>query len=136
MFEDIKWLVIYIFAVFSHHTKICYNLPLCIFAGILNFLNNTPGPQTDENGVKKRSCDFLMEVTDKTRADVKGGTLVEYEGKLRLLEIAQVCSSWQGGPVIFIWKCCELKTLIFINSFSTLRYGWFLNTFLDPFNQR
>jgi len=29
-------------------------------------------------------------VTDKTRADVKGGTLVEYEGKLRLLEAAQV----------------------------------------------
>jgi len=34
--------------------------------------------------------EFLMEVTDKTRADVKGGTLIEYEGKLRLLEIAQV----------------------------------------------
>jgi len=34
--------------------------------------------------------DFLMEVTDKTRADVKGGTLIYYEGKLRLLEIAQV----------------------------------------------
>ncbi|KAM7451348.1 UTP--glucose-1-phosphate uridylyltransferase [Porites harrisoni] len=31
-----------------------------------------------------------MEVTDKTRADVKGGTLIEYEGKQRLLEIAQV----------------------------------------------
>nr|KAG5714455.1 hypothetical protein BaRGS_006901 [Batillaria attramentaria] len=34
--------------------------------------------------------EFVMEVTDKTRADVKGGTLIEYEGKLRLLEIAQV----------------------------------------------
>lgn len=33
---------------------------------------------------------FVMEVTDKTMADVKGGTLVEYDGKLRLLEIAQV----------------------------------------------
>ncbi len=31
-----------------------------------------------------------MEVTDKTRADVKGGTLINYEGKLRLLEVAQV----------------------------------------------
>ena len=31
-----------------------------------------------------------MEVTDKTRADVKGGTLIQYEGKLRLLEVAQV----------------------------------------------
>jgi len=31
-----------------------------------------------------------MEVTDKTNADVKGGTLINYEGHLRLLEIAQV----------------------------------------------
>ena len=31
-----------------------------------------------------------MQVTDKTRADVNGGTLIEYENKLRLLEIAQV----------------------------------------------
>ena len=31
-----------------------------------------------------------MEVTDKTRSDVKGGTLVQYEDKLHLLEIAQV----------------------------------------------
>lgn len=35
-------------------------------------------------------CEFIMEVTDKTRADVKGGTLIEYEGGLRLLELAQV----------------------------------------------
>ncbi|CAF0885737.1 unnamed protein product [Adineta steineri] len=34
--------------------------------------------------------EFVMEVTDKTRADVKGGTLIEYQNKLRLLEIAQV----------------------------------------------
>jgi len=33
---------------------------------------------------------FIMEVTDKTRADVKGGTLINYEGKTRLLEVAQV----------------------------------------------
>jgi UTP--glucose-1-phosphate uridylyltransferase len=34
--------------------------------------------------------EFVMEVTDKTRADVKGGTLIKYEENLRLLEIAQV----------------------------------------------
>ncbi|CAH1768024.1 14188_t:CDS:2, partial [Entrophospora sp. SA101] len=34
--------------------------------------------------------EFLMEVTDKTKADIKGGTLIDYEGKFRLLEIAQV----------------------------------------------
>lgn len=31
-----------------------------------------------------------MEVTDKTRSDVKGGTLIQYEGRVQLLEIAQV----------------------------------------------
>ncbi|CAF3717132.1 unnamed protein product [Adineta steineri] len=48
----------------------------------LNILNHL---LTDE--VKH---EFVMEVTDKTRADVKGGTLIEYQNKLRLLEIAQV----------------------------------------------
>jgi len=38
----------------------------------------------------KNKCDFLVEVTDKTRADVKGGTLIDYEGQTRLLEVAQV----------------------------------------------
>jgi UTP--glucose-1-phosphate uridylyltransferase len=42
------------------------------------------------NPANAGACEFVMEVTDKTRADVKGGTLVQYEGKLRLLEIAQV----------------------------------------------
>jgi len=34
--------------------------------------------------------EFVMEVTAKTLADIKGGTLVMYNGKLRLLEMAQV----------------------------------------------
>ena len=34
--------------------------------------------------------EFLMEVTDKTKADIKGGTLIDYDGKIRLLKIAQV----------------------------------------------
>lgn len=40
--------------------------------------------------VIREEIDFLMEVTKKTRADVKGGTLIEYNNSLRLLEIAQV----------------------------------------------
>ncbi|KAM0792666.1 hypothetical protein ACM66B_002446 [Microbotryomycetes sp. NB124-2] len=36
--------------------------------------------------------EFIMEVTDKTKADIKGGTLISYEGQVRLLEIAQVPS--------------------------------------------
>lgn len=38
----------------------------------------------------KQNRHFIMEVTDKTRADVKGGTLIQYDNKLRLLEAAQV----------------------------------------------
>jgi len=37
-------------------------------------------------------AEFLMELTDKTKADVKGGTLIDYDGQVRLLEIAQVPS--------------------------------------------
>ncbi|XP_065062336.1 UTP--glucose-1-phosphate uridylyltransferase-like isoform X1 [Rhopilema esculentum] len=58
------------------------NLGATIDLNILNFLINQPD---DSN-----PCEFVMEVTDKTMADVKGGTLIKYEGKLRLLEIAQV----------------------------------------------
>ncbi|KAI0032462.1 UTP--glucose-1-phosphate uridylyltransferase family [Vararia minispora EC-137] len=36
--------------------------------------------------------EFIMEVTDKTKADVKGGTLIDYDGTVRLLEVAQVPS--------------------------------------------
>ncbi|XP_065353522.1 UTP--glucose-1-phosphate uridylyltransferase isoform X5 [Cloeon dipterum] len=50
----------------------------------LNILNLLLNPEDN------KSPEFVMEVTDKTRADVKGGTLIQYEGKLRLLEIAQV----------------------------------------------
>ena len=35
-------------------------------------------------------CPFLMELTPKTSADVKGGTVINYNGNLRLWEIAQV----------------------------------------------
>jgi UTP--glucose-1-phosphate uridylyltransferase len=34
--------------------------------------------------------DFIMEVVSKTLADVKGGSLIKYNGKIQLLEVAQV----------------------------------------------
>jgi len=37
-----------------------------------------------------KSIPFLMEMTPKTSADVKGGTLYQQDGKLKLLEIARV----------------------------------------------
>jgi len=44
------------------------------------------------NHVIENKIDFLMEVTNKTLADIKGGTLIDYEGVIKLLEIAQVSS--------------------------------------------
>ncbi|KZF22439.1 UTP--glucose-1-phosphate uridylyltransferase [Xylona heveae TC161] len=35
-------------------------------------------------------AEYIMELTDKTKADVKGGTIIDYEDSVRLLEIAQV----------------------------------------------
>ncbi|KAI9885565.1 MAG: Hsp90 cochaperone [Watsoniomyces obsoletus] len=35
-------------------------------------------------------AEYIMELTDKTKADVKGGTIIDYEGSVRLLELAQV----------------------------------------------
>lgn len=35
-------------------------------------------------------AEFIMEVTNKTLADVKGGTLIDYGGRIKLLELAQV----------------------------------------------
>ncbi|CAE6420606.1 unnamed protein product [Rhizoctonia solani] len=43
-------------------------------------------------GRKEGPIDYLMELTDKTRADVKGGTIIDYDGHIRLLEVAQVPS--------------------------------------------
>lgn len=55
------------------------NLGATVDLNILNFLlTSSPSP------------DYVMEVTDKTKADVKGGTLTYYQGSLRLLELAQV----------------------------------------------
>lgn len=44
------------------------------------------------NHMVETNAEFIMEVTDKTKADIKGGTLIDYEGQIRLLEIAQVPS--------------------------------------------
>jgi len=55
------------------------NMGATVDLNILNFVAN-PDSNTE----------FVMEVTDKTRADVKGGTLIRYEDRLMLLEIAQV----------------------------------------------
>jgi len=42
------------------------------------------------NYLLENDIDFCMEVTKKTTADVKGGTLIDYEDKLKLLELPSV----------------------------------------------
>ncbi|EDO19361.1 hypothetical protein Kpol_1002p6 [Vanderwaltozyma polyspora DSM 70294] len=42
------------------------------------------------NHMIETDAEYIMELTDKTRADVKGGTLISYDGQVRLLEVAQV----------------------------------------------
>merc|ERR1712137_49512 len=60
-----------------------------VFISNIDNLGATVDPDILGHMVETES-EYIMEVTDKTRADVKGGTLIEYEGKAKLLEIAQV----------------------------------------------
>mmetsp|Transcript_32937 Transcript_32937/g.53454 ORF Transcript_32937/g.53454 Transcript_32937/m.53454 type:complete len:508 (-) Transcript_32937:277-1800(-) len=57
------------------------NLGATVDLNILRYLYDHP------------ESEFCLEVTNKTRADVKGGTIIEYKGRVKLLEIAQVPSS-------------------------------------------
>lgn len=74
------------------------NLGATVDLRILNLLINSD-----------KSPEFVMEVTDKTKADVKGGTLIQYENKLRLLEIAQV-------PKEHVDDFKSIKTFKFFNT--------------------
>ncbi|KAK8555604.1 hypothetical protein V6N13_046131 [Hibiscus sabdariffa] len=53
--------------------------------------------------------EYCMEVTPKTLADVKGGTLISYDGKVQLLEIAQV-------PLAHVY---EFKSMDEFRAFNT-----------------
>lgn len=55
------------------------------------------GATVDLNILKnivERDVEYCMELTDKTRADIKGGTIISYDGKVSLLEVAQVPSKY------------------------------------------
>uniref|UniRef100_A0A914CVW0 UTP--glucose-1-phosphate uridylyltransferase n=1 Tax=Acrobeloides nanus TaxID=290746 RepID=A0A914CVW0_9BILA len=57
------------------------------------------------NGV----ADYIMEVTDKTPADVKGGTLIEINGKIMHLEMPQV-------PEDHVEDFCSMTTFRIFNT--------------------
>jgi len=50
-----------------------------------------------------------VQVTDKTRSDLQGGTLIEYEGKAKLVELSQVPREHEG----------DFKSLKTFNCFNT-----------------
>ncbi|CRK41705.1 hypothetical protein BN1708_008534 [Verticillium longisporum] len=47
-------------------------------------------PPAQGQHMVQTESEYIMELTNKTKADVKGGTIIDYEGQARLLEIAQV----------------------------------------------
>ncbi|KAL4310086.1 hypothetical protein GQ457_01G051370 [Hibiscus cannabinus] len=57
----------------------------------------------------KNKYEYCMEVTPKTLADVKGGTLISYHGKSKLLEIAQV-------PVAHVYEFKSMDEFIAFNT--------------------
>eukprot|EP00049_Salpingoeca_infusionum_P001823 m.51267 g.51267 ORF g.51267 m.51267 type:complete len:375 (+) comp11227_c0_seq7:1075-2199(+) len=61
-----------------------------LFVSNIDNLGATVDPAMLQFLHEKPDCEFVMEVTDKTQADVKGGTLIEYDDRIRLLEVAQV----------------------------------------------
>ena len=79
--------------------------------------------------LQDKNCEFVMEVTDKTRSDVKGGTLIQYNDKVQLLEIAQVPKDKveidkreRELLVYFIWsvnKVDEFKSISKFKIFNT-----------------
>lgn len=62
-----------------------------LFISNIDNLGATVDP-TILNHMVSSNAEFIMEVTDKTKADIKGGTIIDYDGQVRLLEIAQVPS--------------------------------------------
>jgi len=61
---------------------------VCFFSNVDNL-----GATVDLNIMQtmiENQAEYVMEVTNKTKADVKGGTIIDYDGKVRLLEVAQV----------------------------------------------
>ena len=69
----------------------------------------------------REQVEFAMEVTDKTLADIKGGTLIRCRGRLELLEVAQV---EQGHVEDFQ----DIKTF---SVFNTNNLWWRVDALLD-----
>lgn len=66
-----------------------------IFISNIDNLGATVDPAILEHMIET-GAEFIMEVTDKTKADIKGGTIINYNGQVRLLEIAQVPPEHKG----------------------------------------
>ena len=60
-----------------------------------------------------RISQVTMKLTSRTLS-VQGGTLVEYEGKLRLLEIAQVPKDYVSGFVRYLCILFVFEITLFV----------------------
>lgn len=69
----------------------------------------------------QRQVEFAMEVTDKTAADIKGGTLVRYRGRLNLLERAQVAPQ----------HIADFQDISKLRVFNTNSLWWRLDALLE-----
>ena len=93
--------------------------------GILNLLLKS----TKES----KPCEFVMEVTDRTRSDITGGILVHYEDngfdikqnepQLRLLELGQVGTAVYCACMTFFCQTylqmIERVSILFVADFRT-----------------
>ncbi|KAG6743361.1 hypothetical protein POTOM_054315 [Populus tomentosa] len=81
----------YVFVANSDNLGAVVDLSILILVPILTFDFRVLVFATEIlNHLIRNKNEYCMEVTPKTLADVKGGTLISYEGKVQLLEIAQV----------------------------------------------
>jgi UTP--glucose-1-phosphate uridylyltransferase len=55
----------------------------------------------------RKEVDYVMEITEKTQQDIKGGTLIEYEGSIKHLELPHV-------PADKIDEFCSLTTFKYV----------------------
>jgi UTP--glucose-1-phosphate uridylyltransferase len=73
----------------------------------------------------EREVEFAMEVTDKSLADVKGGTLIRHRGRLMLLETAQVEEDHQ----------VDFQDTKAFEVFNTNNLWWRVDAMLDRLRQ-
>ena len=109
-----------IYALFQMVRAANYCTPILLALDVFclsNKIGDNAGAKVDTkilNKMHQGGVEFVMEVTEKNKADIKGGTLIWYENKLRLLELAQVPCKYEE----------KLKSNKKFNIFNTNNIWW------------